>query len=279
MFPLPASSLKGKTLKMPQFPDPAHLLIALLCAAGVALAARKVRALSVSGAWAACVIGFLLFGFGGGYGAIALLLFFVTSSGLSRLGKRRKEELAFEKGGERDAMQAIANGGVAAVCAALLPFFPGQAWVIAALLGSLAAANADTWATELGALAKGKPRMLTTFQPAPTGASGAISLPGTLAAFVGAALLCGVALLWGIGWHGGLAVTLGGFVGSLMDSYLGATVQAQYRCPTCGALTERTFHCQQATVLVRGLPWANNDVVNLAATLSGAIFSVLALAV
>lgn len=264
---------------MPQFPDPIHLLIALLGAAGVALGARKVRALSVSGAWAAAVIGFLLFGFGGGYGAAALLLFFVTSSGLSRLGKKRKDALAFEKGGERDAMQAIANGGVAAFGAALLPFFPGQGWVIAAILGALAAANADTWATELGALAQGKPRMITTFQPAPTGASGAISLPGTLAALAGAALLGGLALGWGIGWRGAVAVTLGGFVGSFVDSYLGATIQAQYRCTTCESLTEGTSHCGQATVLARGLPRVNNDVVNLAATVSGAIIAAAAFAV
>ncbi len=264
---------------MPQFPDPIHLAIAFLCAAGVALAARTVRALSVSGAWAALVIGFLLFGFGGWQGATALLLFFVTSSGLSRLGKRRKEELAFEKGGERDALQAIANGGVAALCAAFIPFFPGYGWVIAALLGSLAAATADTWATEIGSLAKGKPRLITNFQPAPTGSSGAVSLPGTLAALAGAALLGSLALFWGIGWQGWVAVTVGGFAGSLLDSFLGATIQAQYRCTTCDTLTERNFHCNQPTDLVRGLLWMNNDAVNLTATVGGAIIAVVTLAV
>jgi len=51
---------------------------------------------------------------------------FCHSSALSRVGKKRKEALKFEKGGERDAGQVLANGGVAALCASFLPFFPPQ---------------------------------------------------------------------------------------------------------------------------------------------------------
>lgn len=247
-------------------------MLAAALAVIVAGAAWRVRALSASGAVAAALVGFLLFGMAGGKGALALLLFFVSSSALSRLGKKRKDALSFEKGGERDAGQVLANGGIAALCAALIPFVPPQNFTLiaAALLGALAAANADTWATEIGALARRPPRLITTFRPAPTGASGAVSLPGTAAALAGAWLIALVALAWGVGNEGILAVTVGGFAGSLFDSLLGATIQAQYRCTICGKLTEQRVHCKQPTEKARGLAWMNNDVVNALATAFGA---------
>ena len=256
-------------------PDPAQTGLAALLALGVAGAAWKVGALTASGAAAAAAVGFAHCGFAGWPGAAALLAFFVSSTALSRLGRRRKEALGYEKGGQRDAMQVLANGGVAALCAALAgvssvdpsPF-------LVAMLGALAAANADTWATEIGSLAKGAPRMITTLRPAPTGSSGAVSLPGTLAALTGAAVVAAAALLWPELRAGTVlvAVTLAGLTGSLLDSLLGATVQVQYRCRACGKLTERRSHCEGAeTQRARGLPWMNNDAVNALATVAGAL--------
>ena len=69
----------------------------------------------------------------------------------------------------------------------------------------------------------------------------------------------------------GLALS-GGLAGSLADSLLGATLQASYRCPACGKITESRVHwCGTPTQLVKGLPWVNNDLVNLLATLVGAL--------
>lgn len=258
----------------PVWPDARHLLLALALAALVAGAAWRARALSRTGAAAAALVGFLLFGLGGGTGAAALLLFFVTASALSRWRKRDKDRLDFEKGGERDAGQVVANGGVAAGCALLLPFFPASPLPMVALLGALAAANADTWATEIGALSRRPPRFLTTLRPAPPGASGAVSVLGTLAAVAGAALVALAALFLPGGGAGWMAVAVGGFLGSLADSLLGATLQVQFRCPVCGRLTERRAHCGSPTVRARGLPGFHNDLVNLFATLLGALAAV-----
>jgi uncharacterized protein (TIGR00297 family) len=247
----------------------------LALAAGLALAvsalAWRVHALTKSGAIAAAVVGFLVMGFGGGPGAGGLLLFFISSSALSRWGKKRKQSLDYEKGGERDAAQVLANGGVAALAALLIPFFPQTPWPAAALLGALAAANADTWATEIGSLAKRPPRLITTLQTAPVGSSGAVSVPGTLASAAGAALIGVTALFYGFGFIGLLAVVAGGVAGSLFDSLLGATVQVQYRCAVCGKVTERHTHHDLPTRWERGVLWMNNDAVNLLATLCGAL--------
>jgi uncharacterized protein (TIGR00297 family) len=251
--------------------SPARLAVAFIAALALAGAARKVRALSVSGMIAATVVGTLLFGCAGWPGAAALLLFFVTSSALSRWGRKRKAALSFEKGGERDAGQVLANGGVAALCAALLPFFPASPWLFAALLGALAEANADTWATEIGSLAAAPPRLITNFRPAPTGSSGAVSLPGTAAALAGAALIAGVAWVFGMPARIAIGALLGGFAGALFDSLIGATLQAQYRCMGCGRLTESRTHCGgQPAALAQGIAWVGNDAVNFLATIFGA---------
>jgi len=91
---------------------------------------------------------------------------------------------------------------------------------------------------------------------------------------LGGALVVG--LTWAVlggGWRGLPVALLAGLGGSLADSLLGATVQALYRCPICGALTEAEVHrpCGQRTDLARGHRWITNDAVNALSTLAGAL--------
>jgi uncharacterized membrane protein len=139
-----------------------------------------------------------------------------------------------------------------------------------AFAASLAAANADTWATELGVLNPHPPRLIThPTRVVEQGTSGGISLVGTLAAMAGAAL---IGLLAGVlspdsnYWTTIIIVTLAGLLGSLFDSLLGATVQAIYHCPTCDKDTERfpLHSCGTPTIQIRGWKWMNNDWVNFA---------------
>src|SRR5512133_1341854 len=77
------------------------------------------RALSLGGAIAAFCLGTIIFGLGGLPWAILLLAFFIPSSFLSLVFKKRKEtvELNYEKGSRRDAWQVLANGGIAGIFA------------------------------------------------------------------------------------------------------------------------------------------------------------------
>lgn len=226
---------------------------------------------------AAFAVGALTYASGAVPFTLVLLAFFLPSVGLSRLGKRRKRELVdIGKGGARDAFQVLANGGVATACAVLfaLTHDPRWAWAFA---GAYAAATADTWATEIGTLARQAPRSILTLRPIPTGLSGGITLPGTLAEIAGALWLGTVALVCvtiplAQPRLPVLGVAFAGVVGSTVDSVLGATVQELRRCDACGRNCETDPHaCGTPTRLVRGLPGASNDVVNLLATIAGAV--------
>ena len=271
-------------------------LIGLLLSVGIAFLAYRAHALNRSGSIAAGVLGTIVFGLGGVGWAVVLLTFFISSSGLSVMFSKLKLSVDqnFAKGSRRDAGQVTANGGVAGVLA--LAFFlfyrfaPGSSWVSILWIGfaaSLAGANADTWGTELGVLNPRQPLLLTTFKRVPKGTSGGVSLVGSLAVLAGAGLVGGAAVLVGLlGWApvGELppwiqfgAITGSGLIGAFVDSYLGATFQAIYFCPSCGKETERhpLHSCGACTTLKRGLKWLNNDWVNAACTFSAGILGML----
>jgi len=144
------------------------------------------------------------------------------------------------------------------------------------LAGALAAVNSDTWSTELGVLAKRWPRMITNGTRVEPGTSGGVTLEGTLAA-LGGAMTIGLIALAGIKEiQLGVAVTVAGFLGSSVDSLLGASVQANYHCPSCNKQTERhpVHTCGSSTEHVRGWSWLSNDLVNFAASMVGALLAI-----
>lgn len=242
----------------------------------VAYTSHRLRLLSASGSVATFLLAVLVYGTGGWMWTLPVVAFFLLSSALSRLGRARKRAFdgVFEKTSTRDAMQVAANGGVAGAIAVLARIAPWDGWFVL-YLGALAAATADTWSTELGVLARGRVRSVLTLRPVPAGTSGGVSTAGTLGGALGAAVVAAIGL-WGSGmWDAGavgvlVLLTAAGLVGSLVDSMLGATLQAQYRCGYCGADTERRVHCHLPTTLVRGHSAIDNDLVNIACTVAGA---------
>ncbi|HEY0971691.1 MAG TPA: DUF92 domain-containing protein [Gemmatimonadales bacterium] len=253
-----------------------RLAAGLVLATAVALLARRARALSPGGAGAALATGALALGAGWSWGVL-LVVFFVASTLISRPGaavRAARTSQVVAKGGERDAVQVLANGGLFAVAALGAIVLPHPLWGAAAL-GALAAATSDTWATEVGTLARGRPRSVVTWRPVPHGTSGGVTVQGTLASLVGAAFVPGVALV--LGWEpwAALAGAVGGFAGATADSLLGGTLQARRWCERCSMATERNVHgCGEPTRPAGGLGWLDNDVVNALATAVGAAVAV-----
>jgi uncharacterized protein (TIGR00297 family) len=261
-----------------------QILYGFILAIFVAYLAYRAHSLNRSGALAATLVGTIIFGMGGWKWAVLLLTFFVTSSGLSRAFQRRKQGLSekFSKGHERDAGQVFGNGGLATLFAALHGLYPESSASWIGFAASLAAVNADTWATELGVLSPTPPRMITNLSRiVERGTSGGISLFGTLASLLGSAVIALPAALLSPGGplptNYFLLLTVSGLAGSLFDSLLGATVQAMYYCPTDQKETERhPLHtCGTETVPIRGWKWLNNDMVNFACGALGVLVAVI----
>ncbi len=240
----------------------------LLVAAVLAVVAWRFRWLTRDGAAAACLVGAAILSFGGVWWAATLVTFFVSGTALTAAGRVRKTQREHRDGG-RTAAQVLGTGGVAAAISVLwgtgIVPQPLRTALPAAFIGALATAAADTWATELGMLNPRPPRLITTWQRVPAGTSGGVSLTGSLAGLVGAAVIAAVGARWSSRVF--LAATAAGMLAMFLDSLLGATVQASFR-RSDGTLTEEPG---DGVVLVRGIAWMTNPVVNSLATLAGAL--------
>src|SRR5512145_2927265 len=175
-----------------------QIIYGFLLAIVIAYLAYRAHSLNKSGAFAATLVGTIVFGLGGLQWAILLMIFFITSSGLSRAFKKRKQGLneKFSKGHERDAGQVFGNGGLATLFVIVHAFYPESILPWIGFAASLAAVNADTWATELGVLNPTPPRIITNLSKrVEKGTSGGISFYGILASLLGSAVIALPAVL------------------------------------------------------------------------------------
>jgi len=253
-------------------------IVAEFLAMLVAVLSARLKLLSTDGAVATFILGSFIFGLGGWQWSVPILLFFIMGSAASRLFSTRKAgyNLLYEKSHERDSAQVFANGGIPMlmlVCGTILPDYH---WLLA-YVGALSAVTADTIATEIGVFSRGGPFSIPLWERVEKGASGGVSSLGTFTGFVSAAVLASLTLTVAGGYslfpvRFVVAAAISGAVGSLADSLIGGTIQAQYRCVVCQKITERTKHCDgRETILVQGYRWINNDVVNFAASAVGAV--------
>lgn len=259
-------------------------VVGLLLSVAIGGLGYRADSLAPGGVLGAVVIGTLIFGAGGWTWGTLLVLFFASSSLLSRYRQAEKAGYSekFAKSGRRDLGQALANGGWGALLALLFAIRPSPV-LFAAFVGAMATVTADTWATELGVLSRRRPRRITTGEPVPAGTSGGVSVPGTAAALAGALLIGLAAEALGLvaGWSSGegpapwvvwlpLLAGLGGSTGAFFDSLLGASVQRVYWCDQCEEETERSIHaCGTNSRPLRGWGWLDNDVVNFVSSVVG----------
>lgn len=266
-----------------------NFLTGFVLSGAMAMFIERRDVLTFGGMLTAIGLGTLVYGLGGPLWMGVLFAFFISSSILTSLFEKEKEKVnreQFEKGGPRDPWQVIANGGLSSGLAAAYFLYPHPV-MLAAFLGVLATVNADTWATELGVLSRRAPRLVTSLKSVEKGRSGGITILGTVASLAGALFIGGCAvvlasvfdpgLLYAIGWEKLVIIAgLSGFLGSVIDSIIGATIQAQYYCGVCKKQTEqRLHHCGTRTVLKSGTKLVDNDTVNLLASIAGGIIAAL----
>lgn len=251
------------------------LVLFILC---IAALGYYFRFLTISGSIAASIVGILTMLGLQMRGLFLLGAFFATSSLWSKYKRVQKNKIEEKhaKGSQRDWQQVAANGGGAAV-ASLLYYFDGDPMWILCFCIFIASSNSDTWASEIGTLSKKAPISIRSLQTVQEGTSGAVSMLGTMAGISGSLLIALLSSVF-LGMEGAMMVFifLFGFLGNVIDTLLGAFLQATYKCKNCGMETEKLAHCGKKTIKIRGFRILNNDVVNFLSGLFAVLLGVVA---
>jgi uncharacterized protein (TIGR00297 family) len=254
-----------------------YILIVIVISFIISAISLKVKFLTFGGCIAQFVLAVLILGLGGIKWTVPIVTFFFLSSILSKIRSRKNKDVEkyFEKPGRRDQWQVIANGGIGGVLVVINYFFYSELLYLI-YVSSLAAVCADTWATEIGTLKKARTFNILNFEPVEQGVSGGISAIGTMGSVLGAFIIpvSSVSFISGNYFYSVLMVAISGILGSLTDSLLGASIQAQYLCIICGKITEHKIHCDKTATINKGFRWINNDVVNFISACAGGIFIV-----
>ena len=206
------------------------------------------RGVTRSGALAGTILAFILYAAAGAPAFMTLLGVFLLTWLTTRLGYARKSGLGLaESRRGRRASQVFANVGAAAGFVLLGIFVPA---LQAAAAASLAEAAADTASSECGQAFSQRSYLITTWRRVEVGTDGGISIPGTLASMFATCIIAALAVYtsW-IPRSDALIVAFAGFLGTIVDSLLGATLER------------------------RGL--LNNNGVNFSSTIAAGLLSLL----
>lgn len=232
-----------------------------------------VDALTARSCLTAYLVGTVLYVFGGWTVYSAMILFAGLGSGLSKLGIEQKVAATqlHERKGTRGSVQVIANALPAVLFVLIACLTQNDAFKLAALV-SFAAASADTFSSEVGMLSSKPPISILTLKPLQTGLSGGISVLGLLSGIVGS----GIIALLALGQYSVqifLMVWLFGFIGTVIDSVFGSTLQAKYK--SASGITERKTQNGQLLEQVSGLGFITNDVINFVTVMVTGLLFVL----
>jgi uncharacterized protein (TIGR00297 family) len=223
----------------------------------LALLATYKRWLTVSGATAAFWIALLLYASGEYKAFITPGIFLICGSLLSKLNNH-----ASEKEG-RNAKQVFANGIPGTVFMILYDVMNQKIYLIAAII-SFCISMADSASSEVGVYFKKSTYDILSFKKITFGLSGGVSVPGTLAALVGAMAISFAAVItYNFSTMEFLIITCAGFAGMLADSVLGSSLQVKYKLRD-----EKISETIMAgAIKIKGYSWCENNMVNLLSNL------------
>ncbi|MCC5926081.1 MAG: DUF92 domain-containing protein [Bacteroidetes bacterium] len=203
------------------------LLLAVIVSIIAAYTAFLFNTLTIDGSRAAVVIGIITLGFGGLEPTVVVAAFFLSSNIVGPIfGKPIGSNRIMAE--RRTGAQVWANS-FWFVISIMLYFVTKADMFLVSAYAAIAAANSDTWATEVGTrIKRGSTRLILGFQKVNRGTDGGVSVAGTLAAFFGAVFIAVISLYFPKNFMliAAVSVVSAGLLGSLTDSLLGAWFQA-----------------------------------------------------
>ena len=227
----------------------------------------KRKHLSLDGFLSSTLMAGLILGFGGLKYVLPIAIFFILSTLLSKVGMKNLRE---SKSG-RNASQVFANGGVGLVLCIFNHFYQMELIYIM-FLASIAAANSDTWATEIGKLSRTRPKDIISGRSLNKGESGGITFIGLLGSMSGSFVIATVGYFLDINTSYLIILFISGFLGSIFDSILGSTLQSRFILIDGKTIKEEK---EKDSYHYSGLVSINNNSVNFLCTLSAPIFFIL----
>lgn len=244
-----------------------NLGISIILSLLLGLIAYLKKALTMPALILAVLFSTLITYFGGLTSFIILVVVFLGSI-ITKLFHKSK------KSNKRKVIQIISNVGVGALSLIIYKFTSNDLYLLI-YASVMAESLADTLASDIGVLSKSEPINILTFKKGERGLSGNISFLGLTSALIGSLL---IGTIYYIGMDKSvisfIIIILSGFLGSLIDSILGASIQVKYKCEKCKKITERKEHCGKETNYYKGIKWIDNNLVNL---LSNAIVFIILL--
>ena len=257
-------------------PETANYIAPILLTPLMIAFASKKKALTIGGIAAALLVDIGISVSLGNAGFLILLSFFVFGIVSDKIKKKHKKSEQNElKSIEcRSYKQVLANSLISLIFAILCIVTKQRIFAVAFVAG-FAEALADTFASGFGVFSKHTVDIVR-FKPCKKGLSGGVSFIGSICAVLGATLIAAVAYAVGLINAREIGVViLAGFLGCVVDSILGATIQVKYKCSTCGTIVEKKEHCQAKTVKNSGLSFVDNNLVNFLSTVFAAVLSII----
>lgn len=239
------------------------MYIEILLPSIFALYALYKKCLTNWGVISAWIMGIIIIHCGGVYPFAALALTFILTR-ISDYLKKDEEE-------SRDIYQVFSNVFTACL-STILFYFTGKEMFLVMYYAVLGESISDTLAYSIGSASKKNNFNPLTFRKMKKGESGAISLLGLFASFIGGIVIGLVYYVYSANLYNYIIIILMGFVGSYADSLMGAYLQGKYTCKKCKKEVESYIHCNGEAKLIKGYRFFNNNVVNL---LSNAIVFIL----
>ena len=238
----------------------------------------KFKILDFKGTLLSIFMGNIIYLSTGIIGFILVIEFFIISFIFTKykFKQKRKKGIAQEKEGTRSWTNVIANGFGFTIFALLYNFYNIDLLLIG-FITAIAVTTGDTLATEIGLLSKKNPRSIINLKVIEPGTSGGITILGTIAGIFGISiiLISSLSTNFLTDYFSILYILIGAFLGIMIDSILGATIQAQYYCVKCNKYTELSTHHNTKNKLVKGKTIIDNNIVNLLSTISGSIIAIL----
>lgn len=222
--------------------DLSILIAAAVIAFGFGYTSYRLRVADISGLFSGAMIGIILIVFADVRWFLIMLTFFIIGAAATRYRYADKERfgVAQEHGGVRGYFNVFANGLVA-TGGAILYGITGNPAFAALFMSGVASAAADTAASEIGVTGK-TPYLITTFKPVPRGTNGGVTLRGEVAAILASIIVAAVALVMGVADPKLAIVTvIAGFIGTNVDSVVGATLENSGRIGNSGTNLTATF--------------------------------------